>query len=256
MERRNQILVGILVVQLVLAAIVFWPRAATSGTGGSPLLGELAPEDVAGLAISDASGNSVELTREGDGWVLPEADNFPADTSKVAPLVEMLTKVNTGRLVARTAASQAQLKVAPDEYERLIELRTEEGETQRLYMGTSSGPSATHVRLDGQEEIYLTGEVASWETGASASDWIDTTYVTVPVSETVGLTLENANGTFEFVREGETWTMEGLEEGETFFNEGAFTTLLNQFSALRMTSPLGKSEESSFGMDEPRAVVT
>jgi hypothetical protein len=68
------------------------------------------------------------------------------------------------------------------------------------------------------------------------------------------LTLENTNGTFEFVKEGDKWTMEGLAEDETF-NEGGFSGLLNQVTNVRMTEPLGK-EESWLGTDEPLATVT
>ncbi|MFN8459221.1 MAG: hypothetical protein U0401_31990 [Anaerolineae bacterium] len=84
--------------------------------------------------------------------------------------------------------------------------------------------------------------------------WIDTLYFTVPQTATVGITLENPNGKFEFVKDGEKWTLKGLAAGETF-NENNFFPFMNQAIGLRMTEPLGK-EDSWFGSNKPQATVT
>lgn len=255
MNNNNRILGAILVVQLVLVAIVFWPRATTSGGGGAPLLGEFETTAVTALTISDGDDQQIALAKSGADWVLPNADDYPADESKITPLLENLNKINTNRLVTQTDTSHSRLKVAEDDFERLIEVSLQDGTTHNLYLGTSGGPSATHVRASGQSEVYLTGELSMWDANAQANAWIDPIYVTLPQTATLALRLQNANGTLEFVKQGENWTMQGLTEGETF-NATAFTTMLNQITSLRMASPISKSTPPAFGEEALRAVVT
>jgi hypothetical protein len=254
MSRLNQILIIALLVQIVLiGATFFWPQAATSNVSG-PLLANFKAADVVGLTMSNAEGKRLTLAKNGEAWVMPEAGDFPVDATKVTPFLEKLEKVKSNRLVTKTEASHAQLKLAADSYEGLVELKLQDGSSHKLYLGSSAGASATHVRTDDQPEVYLTGDVNSFDANANASAWIDTLYFTTPQTATVGITLENANGKLEFIKTGETWTMAGLAEGETF-NENNFFPFFNQVTGLRMTEPLGK-EESWFGADKAQATLT
>jgi len=255
MNRNNQILSGILLIQLILVAIAFWPASTTSSGGAAPLLGEFDTTAVVGLTIRDNENQQVEMSKNGANWVLASADDYPVDESKVTPLLEKLKEIDSNRLVTQTDSSHGRLKVANDDFERLLEVSLQDGTTHQLYVGTSGGPSATHVRLDGQPEVYLTGELSMWDVNPGANSWIDTVYVTVPPTATLALRLENANGTFDFVKEGENWNMVDLAEGETF-SSAQFTTMLNQTISLRMSEPIGKSTQPEFGLDSPRAVVT
>ena len=254
MNKPNQILAAVLAVQIALVAAVFWPRPAASGNSG-PLWADFKTADVTSLTISDAEGHKVALAKNGDAWVLPEADDYPADSTKVTPLLEKIEKVKTNRLVTQTEASHSRLKVASDDFNSLLEIKLKDDASHQLYVGSSAGASATHVRADDQPEVYLTGDLTSFDASAQASAWIDTLYFTVPQTATTSLTLENANGTFEFTKDGEKWTMKGLAADETF-NENNFTSLFSQASGIRMTEPIGKKEEASFGLDKPQAVIT
>lgn len=253
MSRLNQILAALLAVQIVLGVVVFWPRPAASGAG-EPLLPNFKAADVTGLTLSDGQGKRLALAKNGEAWVMPEAGNYPVDGAKVTPFLEKLEKIKTNRLVTQTEGSHAQLKVAANDFNTLVEVKAKDGTAHKLYLGSAAGGSATHVRADDRPEVYLSGEINSFEASTGASSWIDTLYFTVPLTAPVNLTLENANGTFNLIKTGETWTMEGLAEGETF-NEGGFSGLLNQITNIRMTEPLGK-EDSWFGKDKPLATIT
>jgi hypothetical protein len=255
MNRQNQILIAILAIQIVLGAVVFWPRPAASGAESGPLFADFKPDEVAALTISDGEGNHLALAKSGDNWVLPEAGDYPADGEKITPLLEKIEGVQTNRLVTRTDTSHKRLQVAADEFNRRVELTLQDGDSHRLFVGSSAGAGATHVRADGQSEVYLTGELNSWEANAQASAWIDTLYFTLPQTATVALTLENGNGLFEFEREDESWTMKGLSGDETF-NQTSLTNLLSQASSVQMTEPIGTEEMGSFGLDDPLATIT
>ncbi|GIK40690.1 MAG: hypothetical protein BroJett011_45230 [Chloroflexota bacterium] len=254
MSRFNQILAVILVAQIALAAFVLWPRAAAS-SGGGPLLPDYKAADVTGLTLSDSEGNRLALAKNGDNWVLPEADDYPVDSAKVTPLLDKIEKIRTNRLVTQTEGSHSRLKVAANDFNSLVEIQLKDGSSHKLYIGSSAGAAATHVRADDNPEVYLAGDINSFEASPQAGSWVDTLYFTVPQTATTSLTLENANGTFEFTKEGEQWTMPGLAGDETF-NENNFTSLFSQASGIRLTKPLGKTEDPAYGLDKPQAVIT
>ena len=86
MNKWHRILIVILVVQVAIAALVFWPRPAASG--GQPILADLKAEDVARITITDAEDRHIELARSEGEWVLPGADDYPVQAESVDTLVE------------------------------------------------------------------------------------------------------------------------------------------------------------------------
>lgn len=255
--RQNQILAGILALQIVIAIVVFWPRGATSGSLAAPLLADFKTEEVVGLTITDRDGNTVELAKNGQDWVLPQREQYPAVSTRVTDLLAKLQRIRTNRLIAQTEGSHRSLQVAADDFNRKIELKMKDGSTRTVYLGTSGGGSATHVRAGDQKEVYLTGEVLSWDVGATESNWVETLFFTVPQTATLGITLQNAQGTFEFERPDEkgAWTMKGLAADEKL-EPSSVEDLFFQVTSVHMLGPLGKSEREEYGLTKPQAVVT
>lgn len=254
MKRHNQILTGILIVQIAISAFIFWPQS-TAAVESEPLFGELNAGDIAALTITDGEGNAIQLKKLDGDWALPNADNYPAKADKIDPLLEKLVGLTTDRLVTRTDTSHKGLQVARSEFVRRVELETSAGETHTLYLGSSPRYGATHFRLEGQSETYLTDELTAWEANASAVTWIDTAYVRVPQKDVERMTLENANGEFVFKKDNEgNWTMEGLDADETL-NETQVTSVLRPASSVNVTEPLGREKQADYGLDEPAAVV-
>ena len=113
MSRLNQILSVILVVQIALVGLVFfWPQT-TAEAGGGPLIPDFSASDVTGLTISDNEDNRLVLAKSGTEWVLPEADDFPADGEKITPILEKIAGIKSSGIrrdasdmisVARSAA--------------------------------------------------------------------------------------------------------------------------------------------------------
>ena len=255
MKRHNQILVGVLVVQIILSLLVFWPKSSAA-VESAPLFPDLESDDIVALTIADADGNSITLRQVTGNWVLPEADDYPAQADKITPVLERITGLTTGRLVTRTDASHKRLQVAPNDFVRRIEFETAGGEQHVLPLGSSPSYGATHFRVDRQSETYLAGDLSTWDMNATAASWVDTAYLNVPQTDITKLTLENANGVFVFTRDEEgNWAMDGLAEGETLA-ETKVTSAVRQASWFNMTAPLGKEELDAYGMDEPNAVAT
>jgi hypothetical protein len=255
MKRHNQILAGILVIQIILSVVVFWPKSAATAAS-EPLFPDLSADDIVALTVTDADDNSIQLRRVGEDWVLPDADDYPAQVDKITPLLDKIVGLTTGRLVTRTDASHKRLQVAPDDFVRRIDFETANGTKRTLYLGSSPQYGATHFRVEGQSETYLTSELSTWETKADATSWVDTAYLSAPQDDVTKVTLENTNGTFTFTKDDEgKWTMAGLAADETLA-ETEVTALIQQAASVNMVRPLGKEEQAAYGMDEPNAVVT
>jgi hypothetical protein len=173
----------------------------------------------------------------------------------VPELLSKLTALESDRLVTETRSSHDRLKVSDDNYERLVEFSLLGGGSHVLYLGTSPTYGVSHVRLAGQDEVYLVSGLSSMDVSARAANWIDTAYVTLDQSQVYALTLQNANGTFEFAKDATgAWTMAGLAPDEPL-KVSAVTSILSRLSSLRMTEPLGQTDQG-YGTDSPSAVIT
>jgi hypothetical protein len=254
MNKQNQILLGLFAVQLVILAIVFWPSPGSNE--GQLLFEGLEADQIVSLTISDTGGNSIQITKSLDGWVMPEAGDYPVQDDKVATLLEKLVNVRADRLVTRTRDSHVRLEVADDDFQRLIEFEVEGGTRHTLRLGSSIRYQVLHVRADGQDEVYLALGLSVSDAGTDVASWVDSNYFSVTQSQIVAITLENKNGRFEFEKdEADTWEMLNLPAGETLL-ENNVSSLATRVSLLRMVRPLGREEKPAYGFDDPTAKVT
>ena len=255
MTKRNWGLAAILAVQIEVIAVIFWPRGTASGEGELGLFPGLEADRIAAVTITEGDGSTLRLAKQAGGWVLPEADDYPVQDDKVPPLLDKLVALEAERLVTQTGDSHKRLKVADDDFERHIELELADGTRHHLYVGSSPSFGATHVRAGDQDEVYLTSELTAFDADAEPTRWVEREYFSVPEEELVALTLENKAGTFEFAKEGDTWTMEGLAEDEEF-DETKLLALVGRLGSVPLLRPLGQEELVSYGMREPQAIVT
>src|SRR3546814_3110692 len=111
---------------------------------GTPLLA-FGADAVERLTISDGEGESVALARKDDGWVLPQAGDFPADSAKVDALLTRLAEVEQGPPVATSDAAPARLRVAEDAFERKLVLEQTGGDPATVYLGTAQDRKSTRL---------------------------------------------------------------------------------------------------------------
>lgn len=255
-SRTNQVLSLTLIVQIVIGILLFMPDDSDSGRAAGPLLAEFEPDHVVNLTIQDRDDNTIVLHKTGeDEWVLPDKGDYPAQRTRIQQLLNGLQSINRNRLIARNASSHDRLGVSGDEYERLLEVALADGGTRTIYLGTSAGASAAHVRLGDEDTVYLTSELAAWEVPARLASWIDTTYFSVPRDAITTLQIENANGVYQLQKTGDSWSLVGLADDETFDPESV-TSLLGSVSTIRMTEPIGKEADPAWNMDEPVVTIT
>lgn len=254
MNRLNQILVVLLVLQLVVAAIVLVPRPAPAGEGESLFPG-LEASRIVSLTITGPDGETIQLAKRDGDWVLPAADDYPVQADRVPPVLDKLVALQAGQPVTETPASHQRLKVAEDDFERLVEFELDDGTRYQLYIGTSPSYGATHIRAEGQDEVYLTSELALQDVGVTASSWVDRTYLDIPTDQIVALTIENANGSLDLQKTGDTWTLADQAADETL-DQTVVTSLANRTAYITLLRPLGREEKPDYGLANPGAVVT
>jgi hypothetical protein len=255
MKRVHLILVVLLVLQVILGVIVFWPRNAATAAG-EPVFPGIDTDSIVALTITDDQRRSVSLRKSTGEWVLPDFEDFPAQSDRIDPLLESIAGLSSGRLVTRTATSHKQLQVDPNEYQRRIEFETSDGENHVFYLGSSPSYGATHFRVSDKNETYLTDDLSSYDANATATSWISTSYVSTPQEEITGYVLQNANGTFTFSMDSEgKWSMEGLSADETV-DDARVGAAVRQAATVSMSGPLGKTAQPSYGLEHPQAVAT
>lgn len=253
MTSLQKVLAIVLVLQVILAGIIFWIQRPVSVESG-PLLSDFETEKVAALKIENSEGDSVELAKLNGAWVLSSGGDYPADQDAVRTLLDKLAAIQTDRLVTRTKDSHKRLQVAADDFSRQVQLELGDGATVDMFFGSSPNPRSIHVRLADQDEVFLTGELLSHEVDAVVGNWIDPTYVNLDREQVSVMTLENTNGVFELQKTDDEWTLSGLEEGEEFDPAGV-NSLLGQLANMRMTAPLGTEEQPEYGLDDPLAFL-
>ena len=254
MTKGNKILAGLLVLQVVLLVVVFWPRS--SDAAGGKLFPGLEAVNVTAVTISDSDGRSIRLARTPFGCVLPEADDYPCEENRLPDFLTRVEDITKTSLVAETKASHARLKVAEDEFERLIELDTAEGERYRLYLGTSPRTGSGHVRADGQDRVYLAPSLSAAVSPVEASFWVDPGYIKINPNDVVSFTQDNPQGEFRLERNDEQgWVIAGADD-DIALDQEKVTSLVGKLATLQLLRPLGKEElESYFPPNAPTTVT-
>lgn len=254
MDRRNQILGGLVLLQLILITVVFWPGRGANATVEA-LFPDLTVDDIEAVTVQQGE-DQVRVARGGDGWVLPDADDFPVTALTASDTISKVLEIDTRRLIADDTSSHARLQVTADDAERQVILETTDGDTLTLLVGSSPSFRSTNVRRADNNAVYLTSSVQATDLRTDYGNWIDTTYLAIPQNEIQALTVENSQATLSFTRVNtDTWMLDDLAEDE-LFNQNNLTSLLSRFSSFNMSRPLGKTAQPEYGMDAPAATVT
>jgi len=253
MNRTQQILIAVILVQIVIGVLVFLPQ-------GSPVSAEvllfsgLSKDKVTSLSL-ESSGSKISFTKEGDLWVLPDADKYPADVTKIEAFLDKVLAIRNDRLIAENESSFKRLQVTAEDNVAKISFTTSDAKSYLLLMGSASGPAATNVRLDGQDKVYLTDKISTWDVSIDASNWIKVVYLETTYADMTYMSFSNQNGTFTFEKDVDgNWNMDGLSGDETL-NPNNLISVLNRLTLLNMSTPLGKENKPEYGMNNPSAVV-
>jgi hypothetical protein len=253
----HRILALLLVLQLGLVAMTWWPRDL-SALAPHPLL-ELDREAISELRIAasggDEMGNAggVRLVREGPKWKVASAAGYPATSEKVDELLDRLVALRVTVPIATQQTSHNALKVGEDEYGRRVVIVSGDGGEVELVIGAAARESI-HVREAGTSEVYLAKGISEWSLRDGSNDYYDTSYVDTDSATLGSFTVSNEQGGLSFVREESGWILEGLEAEAELIQE-AVDALASAVTKLTMSEPVGTEALPQHGLDGRVAVA-
>lgn len=270
MNRYVGILAGVLAVQLLVAAGMSFTGPSLAAFRPDVPLFDLAGRAVDRLTIESAEDGQVVLARKDDGWVLPHASDFPADTAKVDDLIQQLQDLKRGMAVATSASAHQRFKVTDDEFERRLVLASGDETLATLYLGSSPRVREVHARTSDDAAIYSV-PIGVYEVPADQDDWLDTTVLQVPLAEIDKVTLpgfslsrvtEAASGDDATAQESKDsaprWTLDSSSErlDADAIDQVKANELVRKLAQLSIDSVLGTESLPEYGLGEPVLVAS
>ncbi len=211
-KQTNTLLFIFLVIQLAVVAYVFRPTPQNTQSSG-PLLQNFQDEKITAIAITDNENQSITLNKSQNNWEINRQEQgyppLPADNDKVQTLLEKVAALSRSRVVTRTPASHNRLKVG-SVFNRKIEFKAGEDKQSVLFLGSSPNYKSLHVRLDGEDEVYLDKDLSIWEAPTAKESWWRTQYIGIDPEILTGLELTNGSGPIKLRKNDEgLWHLAG-----------------------------------------------
>jgi hypothetical protein len=180
----------LVLIQVGIVAVMFWPERTSQQTTTEQLLPRFPVNAIDELRISDSFDNEVVLVRSGEQWLLPDRENLPADASKVQALLKDLTTQAGSWPVARSSAARQRFQVAAYHYQKRLTLFSVGEDLGTVYLGTSPGFRKVHARNADQNAIYSI-PLNTFEAPASTATWLDSKLLQVRVPLRIDTDLYN-----------------------------------------------------------------
>ncbi len=244
MNRHIPLLAGLLVAQLLLALILFWPKSQDAGLVNWP---SLEAAEVTEIQLSSADGETLVLQRQTAGWMLTDWKDpaqaqalletpLPADANRVRTLLAQLT-VNPGSWpVASSQSAARRFGVDDAGFAHRVQLRVAAETRLDLLLGTSPAFRRMHGRLAGSDAI-LNLELAGHEISARADDWLDKGALrpegALDQVQLVAMPTEAGTQSLTLQREGDNWHLLDATSVPTL-DQGAVDALLSRLRNLRV----------------------
>jgi hypothetical protein len=260
MQKTVKILAILLVAQLLLAAgIGFTDRGFTKGSEPKPLV-NITQEKIDHITLEGPDDEQATLVKKQGAWVLPEVDDFPANSSRIEQLIERLGALRTGVPVATSRGAQERFKVSDDQYERRITLFQGDESLARIYLGSSPGMRLVHARDEESDAIYAV-KMAAHDAPAKQADWEDKSILKLSTSDITTIKVNDLTFKRSAPEAGEqepspasdsptTWKVEGVPDDKTIKPE-APEKLASLLADLSFERVLGQEGKPDYGLEKP-----
>ncbi|HWK54386.1 MAG TPA: DUF4340 domain-containing protein [Hyphomicrobiales bacterium] len=191
---------GILAAQLLLSAGLLLNDLDGASQQAPQNLLSFAPLEADRLVVDDRT-NTATLTRVDDGWQLSDLANLPANAPKVNGLLGNLEDLTTRWPVVNTASGRERFEVNEDNYQRRLAFYQGDQLLGTYYFGTSPGFRQTHVRRDGEDDVYAVA-FNNFDLPTDANDWLDKALLAVTDPTRI------AGPDYTLVKQDDTWALE------------------------------------------------
>ncbi len=247
MKRLNTVLIAILAVQVLLIGATWSKLRFESKKIESRLLLQMKPGDIVSMEVIGVKrvdgkpSDRVFIERGNDGWVFPEADNFPASDETISKIFWKLSAIKVGQPITTNPANHAALEVGDGTRRRVVTLKTAT-ETKTLIMGEGGGSKSIHVRFAGEDAVYRTGGMNIWTAHSLLSNYVDPKFCQLDIRSLQYASITNKKGTVTLTKNQGQWMLGELPEGETV-NQDQVDIYLDTITKLDYFVPVGKPKD-------------
>lgn len=173
MNRINSALLLVLVIQVFLAAVVYWPQQSEIAADPAAPLLDIDPAAVSGIQLADDQGNEAFLQCIDGRWQLPLRQGLPADSTLVEGLLRVLTREQHGYPVATSIAARQRFEVASYRFQRRVTvLGSDDAQMGIVFLGTAPAFRHIHARSGAGDAIYSIA-FNGFDAPARDADWLD-----------------------------------------------------------------------------------
>ncbi len=261
MTKTNKILGGLLALQIVLIMGMRFTSAPSLDYTSTPVLPGLDADKVTSVEVfgPPKSGdgpdqNHVIIAKKDGAWGVATADDFPVDATKVKELLDKLAALKSRTRVLDSETYHEKLEVSPEKFQRKIVL--DAGDKKHvLFVGSSASFKNVHVRVDGQNDVYLVNDFSTTDVGDRAWHWVERDYVKIDKANVWSVDVKNAKGqiTLEKNPVDSKWAALGISEA---LDTSKVDDLVRKATTISLEAPVAKTVKPEFGLDAPSATVT
>jgi hypothetical protein len=253
MSRSNLILLGLLVVQAILVALVHAGGDRDGVAPAGPFLDGLSRAAIQRVTLADGD-SEVTLQRTDSGWGVTDEHGYGASMDKIDELLHDLVALTTRELVATSANHHVDLEVAADSFNRRVAVTTPEAE-HTFFVGKAGRGGATFVRRDGEDEVYSVADFSAHKLTARPAAWLERVAFEADRDRIAGIDVRNAAGSFSLHRDTlDRWTLADAPDGPAV-DDAAVGKLLGKVASVRLKEVAGRIESVPVGQPLAEVVV-
>jgi hypothetical protein len=250
----NRTLLGLLVLQAFILLGIGLTQGSSDLDVQTRVLVSVEPERVSRLQIQGQGDEAVTLKRSGNDWVLASADDFPAKSDAVEEAVEKLSELRSRNRVLSSSRYHDKLEVSEESFQRKVTVTAAEDELV-FYLGTAPSFKNTHIRLAGEDDVYLVNDFGTSDLAARAWNWVDRSYVEIPESDLWTVAVDNENGSFRLERDPATDAWAALGTAEEL-DSTEVDEVLRAVRTVNLQEPVSRTISPEFGLDRPVVTAT
>jgi hypothetical protein len=228
MSRYLKVLVILMLVQIIVAAIVYLPKSSVKQSAAALLA--IDPAVISSIQLSDMQNNSLLLTRNGDDWFVDQqASSVPANSDQINTLIESITRLPTGQAISVSNESLQRFAVANDDYQWKIVINPQANQVSTntssnvVYFGLVSGISKRYARRSIDSEVYAL-IFPTADKAINTRDWIKRDVLSLNATQFISIVTTD----YQLLNTNNHWQLVGQSATEIVDEEivALFTTRL------------------------------
>lgn len=165
-------LAGVLLAQILIATAVFvWQQQRHQPFTPTLLLQTFNETTLSRMVIADHD-HSVTLEKDNHFWRLPDYDGLQAAPKKLSNLVHTILSLKTHWPTATTPSSHRRFKLTKANFERKIEIYSQNKLIETLYIGSNAAFKKSHLRKANDSHVY-SAKLNAYDLPTAQHAWMD-----------------------------------------------------------------------------------